>query len=259
MKRVFKRRQEPALLAAYRDRHPQEIWENFRRRCHRGYAQVKQAILEDQCGLCAYCEIGIKQARHDNEVDDFRVEHFYPKGYGNNAGHNYHLDWQNMLGVCHGGSQPGVPDADWRFSSSKRDRSCDVPKGGREITASILNPLELPAEVRLFRYAEHTGGMAVDLESCPKNLQDRAANTIKELNLNAPRLMRMRLVVINELRKELEGMLLAGVGFEQAMGTLAQSLLAPDDEGRRVPFFTVVRWYLGASAEKFLAGTHYKM
>ncbi len=259
MKRVFKRREEPELLAAYRARHPEEIWENFRRRSHRGYVQVKRAILEDQCGLCAYCEIGIKLAERENEVDDFRVEHFYPKGYGNNRQHNYHLDWHNLLGVCHGGSQPGVPDADWRFSTSKRDRSCDVPKGGREITGSILNPLEIPAETRLFRYAEHTGKMAVDEEACPAGLREKAANTIRELNLNAPRLMRMRLVVIQELGRELEGMLTEGTGFEEAMSLLAGSLLAPDDEGRRVPFFTVVRWYLGASAEKFLSKHDYKI
>ena len=125
----------------------------------------------------------------EGEVDDFRVEHFYPKNATQEHGHNYHLDWRNLLGVCHGGSQPYVPDPEWRYSSQKRDRSCDVPKGGREITNYILNPLKIPGKIRLFRYAEHSGRMYVDEDTCPKDLQGKARSTIRELNLNAPRLM----------------------------------------------------------------------
>ena len=155
MKRVYKSKEEPELLKHYRLRNPEETWEHFRRRCRKGYKQVREAILRDQHGLCAYCEVGIKLAEEEGEVDDFRVEHFYPKNATQEHGHNYHLDWRNLLGVCHGGSQPYVPDPEWRYSSQKRDRSCDVPKGGREITNYILNPLKIPGKIRLFRYAEH--------------------------------------------------------------------------------------------------------
>ena len=137
MKRVYKSKEEPELLRQYRLHNPEETWEHFRRRCRRGYKQVREAILRDQHGLCAYCEVGIKLAEEEGEVDDFRVEHFYPKNATQEHGHNYHLDWRNLLGVCHGGSQPYVPDPEWRYSSQKRDRSCDVPKGGREITNYI--------------------------------------------------------------------------------------------------------------------------
>ncbi|MBQ2975400.1 MAG: TIGR02646 family protein, partial [Phascolarctobacterium sp.] len=104
MKRVYKREQEPELLKSYRTRYPDAKWDKFRRRFTRGYRQVKQAIIEDQRGLCAYCEISIKMKEDYTEVDDFRVEHFYPKGATQDGGHNYHLDWRNLLGVCHGGS-----------------------------------------------------------------------------------------------------------------------------------------------------------
>ena len=63
------------------------------------------------------------------------MEHFYPKSETDFAVHNYHLDWQNLLGVCHGGSQPNVEDAEERFSKRKIDRSCDVPKGGKLLTS----------------------------------------------------------------------------------------------------------------------------
>lgn len=79
MKRVYKSKEEPELLRQYRMHNPEETWEHFRRRCRRGYKQVREAILRDQHGLCAYCEVGIKLAEEEGEVDDFRVEHFIRK------------------------------------------------------------------------------------------------------------------------------------------------------------------------------------
>ena len=105
MKRVYKSKEEPEMLRQYRLRNPEETWEHFRRRCRKGYKQVREAILRDQHGLCAYCEVGIKLAEEEGEVDDFRVEHFYPKNATQEHGHNYHLDWRNLLGVCHGGTR----------------------------------------------------------------------------------------------------------------------------------------------------------
>ena len=259
MKRVYKRQQEPELLKKYRHLHPDETWEHFRRGNRKGYRQVKQCILEDQHGLCAYCEISIKLAQHYSEVDDFRVEHFYPKGATEDGGHNYHLDWHNLLGVCHGGSQPDVPDADWRCSTAKSDRSCDVPKGGKEITDRILNPLQLPGSKRLFRYTEHNGRMYVDEETCPEELKWKARNTIKELNLNAPRLMRMRKAVIDKLTDELMQALAEGQSFDETLEWLAQSFLLPDHKNRSVPFFTVIRWYLGDVAERLIANSGTKL
>ena len=192
MKRVYKSPATPERLRSYVKAFPDETWEHFRRRNR----EVKQQLLRDQHGLCAYCEISIKLAEFEDNVDDFRVEHFFPKVATEFEKHNYHLDWHNLLGVCHGGSQPYVSDPEWRYSSRKNDRSCDVPKGGKPISERILNPLKIPASVRLFRYQEHTGKMIVDESSCPKKLQAKARNTIRELNLNAPRLQRMRLALI---------------------------------------------------------------
>ena len=259
MKRVYKRQQEPELLKSYRLKHPDATWDKFRRRFTRGYRQVKQAIIEDQHGLCAYCEISIKRKEDYTEVDDFRVEHFFPKGATQDGGHNYHLDWRNLLGVCHGGSQKDVPDAEWRFSEKKGDRSCDVPKGGKEITDRILNPLKLPGNIRLFRYTEHNGKMYVDEETCPDELKWKAKNTIKELNLNAPRLMRMRKAVIDKLTDELMLALAEGQDFDETLEWLAESFLLPDHKNRSIPFFTVIRWYLGDAAEKLIASSGTKL
>lgn len=257
MKRVYKG-EEPEALLHYRQRYPDRSWEKFR--SHKAaYQQVKEALLRDQHGLCAYCEISIKRAEAEGEVDDFRVEHFYPKSATGRNGHNYHLDWQNLLGVCHGGSQPAVPDAEERYSTLKCDRSCDVPKGGKTISAELLNPLKLPGSKRLFCYVEHSGRMLVDETSCPARLRQRAKNTIRELNLNAPRLMRLRLEVIHKLQEEIAAELAQGLELEEVLQLLASSWLVPDYEGRSLPFFSVMRWYLGEAAEQVIRSSGDKL
>ena len=220
---------------------------------------MREAILRDQHGLCAYCEVGIKLAEEEGEVDDFRVEHFYPKNATQEHGHNYHLDWRNLLGVCHGGSQPYVPDPEWRYSSQKRDRSCDVPKGGREITKYILNPLKIPGKIRLFRYAEHSGRMYVDEDTCPKDLQGKARSTIRELNLNAPRLMRMRREVIHTLEDQISEELSKGRDLDEVLEMLATICLLPDYNGVTLSFFSVIRWYLGEAAEEVIRASGAKL
>lgn len=252
MKRVYKREEAPHLLTLYKEKFPHETWEHFRRNCKGGYSEIKQAILDDQHYLCAYCEISIKLAEKEGELDDFRVEHYYPKQGTEGDEHNFHLDWRNLIGVCHGGSQPAVPDAEKRFSNYKSDRSCDVPKAGKEITSDLLNPLHIPLRDRLFRYIEFTGKMVVDEASCPKYLMRRAENTIRELNLNAPRLMRMRKTVINGLREEIEMAMAQGEPLEDVLNYLAQMSLLPDVDNRNLPFFSVIRWYLGNAAENII-------
>ncbi|HIU64425.1 MAG TPA: TIGR02646 family protein [Candidatus Avacidaminococcus intestinavium] len=259
MKRVNKSRHVPETLKRYAQKHPKETWEHFRRQTRTGYQEVKAQIYKDQHGLCAYCEISIRFAEDEDDVDDFRIEHFYPKSETAPHGKNWHLNWQNMLGVCHGGSQKSVPDAKWRYSERKSDRSCDVPKGGRNLAAMILNPLKIPADKPIFRYVEHNGKMLVNKKSCPKQLLVKAENTIRELNLNAPRLRRMRMVVINVLQEEIESGLKIGLSFEECLERLAAGLLAPDEQGVYRSFFSVIRWYLGPFAERFLEYEDFKI
>lgn len=259
MKRVNKLPFPPESLRRYAKRYPAETWEHFRRHTKNGYKEVKQQIYMDQHGLCAYCEISIRLAQDTDDVDDFRVEHFYPKSETEKNGKNWHLNWHNMLGVCHGGSQKSVPEAEWRYSANKSDRSCDVPKGGKNIVSTILNPLEIPAEIPIFRYVEHSGKMVVNKGTCPPDLFTKANNTIRELNLNARRLKRMRMVVINVLQDEIEAGLKLGLSFEECLKRLAAGLLSPDEEGLYRPFFSVIRWYLGPYAEKYLAATNFEV
>ena len=101
--------------------------------------------------------------------------------------------------------------------------------------------------------------MYVDEETCPEELKWKAKNTIKELNLNAPRLMKMRKVVIDKLTDELMQALAEGQSFDETLEWLAESFLLPDHKNRSVPFFTVIRWYLGEAAERLIANSGTKL
>ena len=79
MKRVQKSPEEPELLTRYRQRYPRDTWDKFHHRSRDGYRQVKRQILQDQHGLCAYCEINIKLTDEEARVDDLRVAHFHHK------------------------------------------------------------------------------------------------------------------------------------------------------------------------------------
>jgi len=257
MKRVQKSPEEPELLARYKRRYPHDTWDKFHHRSRDGYRQVKHQIIHDQHGLCAYCEINIKLAEEEDRVDDFRVEHFHPKTGTEWDERNYHLEWKNMLGACHGGSQPLVEDAGYRFSKIKEDRSCDVPKGGKSINKMILNPLQIPAKERLFIFNSFTGEMTVDKERCPEMLRKKAENTIEELNLNAPRLKRLRKAVIEVLQEQTAELSGQGFSVEEAMDQLARELLVPNSEDNYPAFFTTIRWFLGEAAENVLRERDY--
>ena len=96
--------------------------------------------------------------------------------------------------------------------------------------------------------------MIVDESSCPKKLQAKARNTIRELNLNAPRLQRMRLALIRILEDEINSALAGGAVLEEFLPLLAESILLPDEDGN-----SVARWYLGEFAEDILRENNYAM
>ena len=57
--------------------------------------EVKEILLHEQHGICAYC---MRRIRMDNHS---RVEHFVPLSHNKNMA----IDYSNMLGVCDGGEK----------------------------------------------------------------------------------------------------------------------------------------------------------
>ncbi|UFH48134.1 retron system putative HNH endonuclease [Pseudomonas sp. KNUC1026] len=223
----------PLALSNYVAVMPSNSWEQFKKSKARRLA-LQARLLLDQGGLCAYCEIDLKPACPLGEAD-LRVEHFHPKSDGA-TGHNWHLDWQNLLATCHGGSRPDVVDAAQRHTSP--DHTCDVPKGDHNWDNVILNPLGLPHTPGLFSYERSSGSMKVDSGKCRTAAVDavRAQETINRLALDSPRLRGFRKAALDRINQQLITMVQAGQPLEAARQDLARVLLAKNANHHWPPF-----------------------
>ena len=247
---------EPATLADYRQANPKDTWGNFGQDPDRKRPVSKQIAI-DQGGLCAYCEIDLRFG-YRNGRPDFHVEHFHPQS-GRAGAWNWGLDWDNLLGCCHGGSQPNVANAEDRFAAAPSDRSCGIPKGNQVLDDVILNPLHLAASPALFECRRSDGRLRVDSAAC-KLVSVSAAKawqTVDSLQLNAARLNRLRKGVLDSLNDKLRQQMKAGQTMQQARAHLAGIMLRKNGAGHWPPFFTSVRSYLGQEAEQRLRSIGY--
>lgn len=253
MKKVLKGA-EPLKLLTYRQNNVMGTWEQYRSSDSRKVA-VTDTIKYDQGGICAYCEIKLLPKDQTGEAD-FRVEHFHPKS-DNTTTHNWHLDWQNLLGCCHGGSQKNVADGANRFT--KGDYSCDVPKENKILDGIILNPLHLPAFPPLFVAERSTGCIKGHVQNCQIAAvsDQQAAATISELRLDSVRLNRFRKTILDELNQQMTQLTSTGLSVEEALTKLAKIFLSKDTQQHWPAFFTTIRSYLGAGAEAHLHNINY--
>lgn len=254
MKRVLKGA-EPPRLAAYRQQNPTGSWEKCKNNPNRKH-EIHGRIKADQGNLCAYCEIDLRGGATANSDSDFRVEHFHPKS-DLSTGHNWHLDWRNLLGCCHGGSQRHVVDSANRFTSP--DHSCDVSKGRDILDHLILNPLNIPATPALFQFSRANGEISVNQAACQSaNVPLATAQTmIDSLRLDANRLRRLRKAVLDRLNHQLANKVADGQTVAQARREIALAILSKDKNGHWPAFFSSIRGYLGQAAEDQLAAIGY--
>lgn len=261
MKKIVKG-EEPSLLERYRTVSPNNDWTHCQQSKSRK-RQIQEHLRSDQGNLCAYCEVdllrtpGVTNNADCDVRDDFRVEHFHPKS-DTSTGHNWSLDWQNLLACCHGGSYRGVADAANRFTAP--DTSCDVPKGDKNLDGLILNPLtDIPAFPPLFTFVRSTGEIKVHKENCTSaNVAiEKAQRTIDELHLDADRLKTLRRATLNALHSQMGNKLAAKMSIDDALASLAKATLRKNAQGEWPQFFSSIRSYLGSAAETHLRNIGY--
>lgn len=243
----------PPSLSTYVAATPNNTWEQFTAK--KGRRKAVQAVLKaDQGGLCAYCEINMKEKDSSGDAD-FRVEHFHPKS-DIPAHTNWHLDWQNLLAVCHGGSSKTVVESAIRFTAQ---HSCDVPKANNIWDAIILNPLNIPAYPSLFKFDRSTGSMAINGPHCTQANIDpiKAKATIDNLQLDSSRLRRLRKLALGVMNAKLIALVQSGVPLIDARQAMATALLKKDALRHWPPFFSAIRYYLGNAAEQQLQALGY--
>lgn len=270
MKRIRKG-DEPVLLAAYRQAAPASTWEAMRgdalNRGQQAYVACRAQTIIDQGGLCAYCEIDI----HDNDPLKCRIEHFHPKS-DVTTGHNWALDWNNMLAVCSGGSQSALDDPSHYQKPLPANLSCDAYKdkqiqSGRLSAGCagwILDPKQIYAFPCLFKVNAFDGTIEPDAHACisaPAWPGNRHASTlalvrhtIDMLNLNCVRLKDARLIVIRGIEKDKKRERDKGFDAGQGLTNLAERYF------RRIwpSFFTTRRLRLGQTAEQYLQQNNFQ-
>jgi uncharacterized protein (TIGR02646 family) len=166
---------------------------------------LKLSLIEEQGGLCCYCEREIGQ-------DDSHVEHFRPQR-GKNAHPHLDLEYQNLLCSCQVPHLPIPTDP----------RHCGVLKDQWFDDVLLISPLDTGCESR-FRFAE-------DGSIYPANDHDDAAMvTIEKLGLD-----------IDKLRSLREGAL---KGLEDLPRGKVQRLLGHPQDGRFQEFFTTIQQLL---------------
>lgn len=243
---------EPPRLLTYRQNNPQGTWPQFCRDSARK-KQVQTQIKTDQGGLCAYCEIDFEPDVTPSGYGDadFRVEHFHPKS-DSSSNHNWHLDWNNLLGCCHGGSQRAVVNASDRFTSP--DHSCDVPKEDANLDDIILNPLTIPASLPLFKVSAIDGEISVNHANCVSlGISPlKAQATIDHLCLNAARLKRLRKTVLDALKAKMQENLGSNQNMEHLLTMMTSVFLSKDTQQKWPAFFTTIRDYFASAAETHL-------
>jgi uncharacterized protein (TIGR02646 family) len=237
---------EPEELKNYKKRFSSQFkrWNDLKKNRETLNA-IRDTLVSDQKGLCAYCEMSL----HENNRS---VEHFIPCRESTKE-NNHDLDWQNMLAICL--PPGGMKDDDLENPQLLKDLPCcGQKKGGFIPDIRLLNPLNLPT-LRLFKFSSKDGEIRPDEIACLKagipieNVQF----TIDTLELNVQRLKDQRLVVIDEINKELDD---ESIDINDLEEKVAAEYFGYSTDNLP-PFFTTLRWVLGAGAERHLMNISY--
>lgn len=269
MKRIRKRKTPPKALSDYIADNPESsdahTWDAFRNNCPSGLKAIQQALYEDQGGLCAYCELELIPKF------DFRVSHFHPKrAKGEEGSRAWELRWDNMHGVCNGGEVFYYLKPE-RYVKDQvdEDKHCDTVIGNVVLDDEILNPLSLPANLRLFQYREvplTAGKLGLEIEADQVNCSvakylgepgctERAQRTISLLHLNSSNLKSMREALYEEIKTRIDKYISDGDDLPAALGKLSE--IAFSNAAKWPEFFTVWRWALRDKAEEKLKNIDY--
>ncbi|MEA5550983.1 retron system putative HNH endonuclease [Anabaena cylindrica UHCC 0172] len=237
---------EPEKIKEYRKQYSSQFrrWSDLKKNRETLNA-IRDTLASDQKGLCAYCEMSLHEKNRS-------VEHFMPRNQSTKE-NNHDLDWQNMLGICL--PPGGMKDDDLEnLQLLNNSPCCGKKKDGDIPDNKLLNPLTLPT-LRLFKFSSEDGEIRPDEIACLKvgipveNVQF----TIDILGLNVLRLKDQRLVIIDEINKELDDETIDINDLEEKVA--AEYLGDGTDNWPR--FFTTYRWVLGAGAEKHLTNISY--
>jgi uncharacterized protein (TIGR02646 family) len=264
LKRIYKSL-APNPLTAYAQQNPTADWDNGFRSSNGGndYKAVRALMVDEQGGLCAYCETEIKNLPEHHK----QVEHYHDKSHRIAAnGHNWALDWNNVFAVCPGGSR--IDEEEKRNYPLPDNLSCDAHKNHLKLKSSVyvppegrvLNPLDMVASPCLFSLNRANGELMPNLENCAgveikynmhATVEELVEHTIKVFNLNCARLTAQRVQYIYARERAVK------VARNLNNPAALDSLVSQWFSNRWPAFFTTRRILLGEQAERYLASMQY--
>jgi uncharacterized protein (TIGR02646 family) len=243
----------PNGLTRFYHQNPLGSWDDFfYHNTSIPYKKLKADIFADQGGLCAYCETQVSK----RFVHEQRVEHFHDKSDNSNiAVHNWGLDWNNVIGMCVGGTE----HANKTTYQLPANLSCDSHKE-RVLTAApegvVLNPLLIFASPCLFDLDKRTGELKPHALNCANlcivgntftTVDELVANTIRIFNLNCDRLNQQRKAILFDYNRRIK--IARENGDEQVFAKLTRQWFTQ----KWLPFFTTRRILLSNHAEAYLS------
>ena len=210
-------------------------WDEFRsHNSGASYRELRDALTQNQHGLCAYCEIAINGWLR-------QVEHVIPQSNAK-LGKAKALGIANMVACCFGGTVPDEEGDHYR-RPVRHNMSCGQAKGNQS-DEYFIDPRELPALPSLMRVLDN-GLIEADENACQMAgfPPDRVTRTIELLNLNVERLRSAREKRWNGLEEELGQV--DDPGDPDMVNNWIRSELTPDEDDRLVSLFTTTRSYFG--------------
>lgn len=249
----------PNALTKFALLNPTALWDrDFRsHKVGESYKSVRNTMIQDQGGLCGYCEKVI----HSLPEHKQRVEHYHNKSDTTDPTINWGLDWNNVFAVCLGGSEVSAEEK--KQYPLPGNLSCDAHKEHmvskkllpEACEGYFLNPLKIVATPCLFSFDKSNGKLMVNKVACDTlvgvdnqycSTQKLVEETIKILNLNCDRLCADRLEILKSYNQEVAKARKAN--DRQGLSKLAKRWF----NNKWPSFFTTRRILLSKHAEEFL-------
>lgn len=192
--------------------------------------QVREALMEEQGHLCAYCMRRIPDSRIlDSDVDlsNVYIEHWKARSAEQISGKNLGLDYKNLLAVCSGNEK--APERQGKHK--KRFITCDKKRDHAPLT---VNPTD-PVTLRTIYYKSNGEIHAED----PVIENDLVVRLNLNCNSEAVTLPNSRKAVLDAIQ---EAVVTQGGDLRQ--NCLEQLALWESETDPKTPYIGIVIWWL---------------
>lgn len=187
-------------------------------------ARVRQSLVEEQGGLCAYCMCRIPREDAAPRITPVIIEHMIPRDPADGRDVGQGLDYDNLLAVCHGNrSAQGIRQI--------ADLTCDAHRGNTEFRK--VNPCK-PETLTSITYSLDGKIDATDL--------DARFDLVETLNLNCA-----SSPLVAERKAALDSLIadLGNVPEDDVRDYCIAALRAFQEETNpKTPYVGILIWYL---------------